>query len=133
MTDCVFCKIRDGQIPSMKIDEDELILRPMTCPHHFMLYKSEPRSYRDLPIRYAELSPQFRYEKSGELTGLMRVRMFCLADAHIICISDQAKEEIKGVLDLIDFVNASLGMKKGEDYRYRLSLGDRKITCKENH
>ncbi len=121
---------KDTMYPTMKVDEEELILRPMTCPHHFMLYKSEPRSYRDLPIRYAELSPQFRYEKSGELTGLMRVRMFCLADAHIVCAPDQAKEEIKKVLDLIDFVNAALGMKKGEDYRYRLSLGDRNDTKK---
>jgi len=117
---------KDTMYPVMKVDDEELILRPMTCPHHFMLYKSEPRSYRDLPIRFAELSPQFRYEKSGELTGLMRVRMFCLADAHIICMKDQAKDEIKGVLDLIDFVNAVLGMKKGIDYRYRLSLGNRK-------
>ena len=106
---------KETMYPTMKVDDEELILRPMTCPHHYMLYKSEPRSYRDLPIRYAELSPQFRYEKSGELTGLMRVRMFCLADAHIICMPDQAKDEIIKVLDLIDFVNASLGMKKGEE------------------
>jgi len=117
---------KDTMYPVMKVDEDELILRPMTCPHHFMLYKSEPRSYRDLPLRIAEISPQFRYEKSGELTGLMRVRMFCLADAHIICKPSDAKEEIKSVLDLIDFVNKTLGMKKGEDYRYRLSLGSRR-------
>ena len=121
---------KETMYPTMKVEDEELILRPMTCPHHFMLYKSEPRSYRDLPIRYAELSQQFRYEKSGELTGLMRVRVFCLADAHIICTPDQAKDEIKKVLDLIDFVNAALGMKKGEDYRYRLSLGDRKDTKK---
>jgi len=121
---------KETMYPTMKVDDEELILRPMTCPHHFMLYKSEPRSYRDLPIRFAELSPQFRYEKSGELTGLMRVRMFTLADAHIICIPNQAKDEIKKVLDLIDFVNAALGMKKGEDYRYRLSLGDRRDTKK---
>lgn len=121
---------KDTMYPPMKMDEDELILRPMTCPHHFMLYKSEPRSYRDLPIRYAELSPQFRYEKSGELTGLMRVRMFTLADAHILATIQQASDEINAVLDLIDFVNKTLGMKKGEDYRYRLSLGDRFNTTK---
>jgi threonyl-tRNA synthetase len=116
--------------PPMKVDDDELILRPMTCPHHFMLYKSKPRSYRDLPVRFAELSPQFRYEKSGELTGLMRVRMFCLADAHIITQPDNAKDEIKKVLDLIDYVNQVLGMVKGVDYRYRLSLGDRSDNAK---
>ncbi len=121
---------KNTMYPPMKVDEEELILRPMTCPHHFMLYKSEPHSYRELPIRLAELSPQFRYEKSGELTGLMRVRMFCLADAHIITQQENAKDEIKGVLDLIDFVNTTLGMKKGVDYRYRLSLGDRKDTKK---
>ena len=121
---------KNTMYPPMKVDDEELILRPMTCPHHFMLYKSEQHSYRELPIRLAELSPQFRYEKSGELTGLMRVRMFCLADAHIISQPENAKEEIIKVLDLIDFVNATLGMKKGIDYRYRLSLGDRTDTKK---
>jgi len=116
--------------PEMKVDDEKLILRPMTCPHHFMLYKSSPHSYKELPIRLAEISPQFRYEKSGELTGLIRVRMFMLADAHIICMKNQAKEEIKKVLDLIDFVNNALGLKKGVDYRYRLSLGDRNDTKK---
>ena len=121
---------KETMYPSMKIDEDELILRPMTCPHHFMLYKSEPRSYRDLPIRYAEISPQFRYEKSGELTGLMRVRTFMLSDAHIITQPENAKSEIRKVLDLIDYVNKSLGLTRGRDYRYRLSLGDRNEEIK---
>ncbi|MFA5136890.1 MAG: threonine--tRNA ligase [Patescibacteria group bacterium] len=121
---------KDTMYPPMNIDDDELILRPMTCPHHFMMYKSHPRSYRELPIRYAEISPQFRYEKSGELSGLMRVRMFMLADAHIICTKDQAKNEIVQVLSLIDYVNEKLGLKKGVDYRYRLSLGDRSDTKK---
>jgi threonyl-tRNA synthetase len=121
---------KDTMYPPMKVDEEELILRPMTCPHHFMLYKSRPHSYKELPIRFAELSPQFRYEKSGELTGLMRVRMFCLADAHIIAKPDDAKAEIKAVLDLIDYANKIFGMKKGIDYRYRLSLGDRNDTKK---
>ncbi|MBI4036098.1 threonine--tRNA ligase [Candidatus Daviesbacteria bacterium] len=121
---------KDTMYPPMKIDEEELILRPMTCPHHFMLYKSQPRSYRELPVRYAEISPQFRYEKSGELTGLMRVRMFTLSDAHIICIPDQAKEEIKKALDLIDHANKVFGLRKGIDYRYRLSLGDRNNETK---
>ncbi|MDO8576901.1 MAG: threonine--tRNA ligase [Candidatus Daviesbacteria bacterium] len=117
---------KETMYPPMRIDEEELILRPMTCPHHFMLYKSELHSYKDLPLRFAELASQFRYEKSGELSGLTRVRMFCLADAHIFSTSDQAKQIILEVLDLIDYVNGVLGFIKGEDYRYRLSLGDRK-------
>ncbi len=121
---------KETMYPPMKIDDEELILRPMTCPHHFMLYKSEPRSYRELPIRYAEISPQFRYEKSGELTGLMRVRTFILSDAHIITTVESAKDEIRGVLDLIDYVNTCLGLTRGKDYRYRLSLGDRGDTKK---
>ncbi|MFA7653762.1 MAG: threonine--tRNA ligase [Candidatus Magasanikbacteria bacterium] len=116
---------KDTMYPIMKVDDDELILRPMTCPHHFMLYNSRPRSYRELPLRIAEMASQFRYEKSGELSGLMRVRTFCLADAHIIVMPDQAADEIKRVLDLIDYANQVFGLKKGEDYRYRLSLGDR--------
>ena len=121
---------KDTMYPPMKIDEEELILRPMTCPHHFMLYKSQPRSYKELPLKLAEVASQFRYEKSGELTGLMRVRMFCLADAHIFTTKDQAKAVIKEVLDLIDYTNKVLGLKKGLDYRYRLSLGDRNETKK---
>lgn len=116
---------KETMYPPMKIDEDELILRPMTCPHHFMLYKSRPHSYKELPVKIAEISPQFRYEKSGELTGLMRVRMFTLSDAHIICAKDQAKQVVKEVLDLIDYVNQTLELKKGKDYYFRLSLGDR--------
>lgn len=121
---------KNTMYPVMQVDEDKLILRPMTCPHHFMLYKNRPHSYRELPMRIAELASQFRYEKSGELTGLMRVRMFCLADAHIITQPENAKEEIKRVLDLIDYMNEILGFKKGTDYRYRLSLGDRKDSKK---
>lgn len=121
---------KDTMYPVMKIDEEELILRPMTCPHHFMLYKSSPRSYKDLPIMFAETSPQFRYEKSGELSGLMRVRTFMLSDAHIFTKKDEASEVIKGVLDLIDYVNSKLSLKRGEDYRFRLSLGDRSDSTK---
>ncbi len=121
---------KDIMYPVMKVDDEELILRPMTCPHHFMLYQSKPRSYKELPIRFAEISPQFRLEKSGELTGLSRVRMFCLADAHIMCTKDQAEEEIKAVLQLIDDINKVLQLEKGKDYKYRLSLGDRTDTKK---
>jgi len=117
---------KDSMYPVMKIDEEELILRPMTCPHHFQLYLSKPRTYKDLPIRFAELAKQFRYEKSGELSGLIRVRLFCLADAHIVCRKDQGISEINNVLNLIEYVASVFGLKKGENYRYRLSLGDRK-------
>lgn len=116
---------KDTMYPVMKVDEEELILRPMTCPHHFQLYASRPRSYRELPVRYAELAKQFRYEKSGELTGLMRVRLFCLADGHIIARKEQAVQEINGALDLIEDVAKTLGLKIRKDFRYRLSLGDR--------
>jgi threonyl-tRNA synthetase len=115
---------KETMYPVMKVDDEELILRPMTCPHHFMLYKSELHSYKDLPLRIAEISPQYRYEKSGELTGLVRLRMFNLADAHIFVTREQAKDEIKAVLDLIEYANGILGLVKGEDYRYRLSLGN---------
>lgn len=117
---------KETMYPVMKVDEEELILRPMTCPHHFQLYASRPRSYRELPVRFAELAKQFRYEKSGELSGLTRVRLFCLADAHIIVQKKLAVSEINNVLDLIEDVAKVLGLKKGEDYRYRLSLGDSK-------
>ncbi len=117
---------KDTMYPVMKIDEEELILRPMTCPHHFELYASQPRSYKDLPFRIAELAKQFRYEKSGELSGLMRVRSFCLADAHIVCQKEKAIEEINSVLDLIEYAAHKMGLEKGVNFRYRLSLGDRK-------
>ena len=121
---------KDSMYPVMKVEEEELMLRPMTCPHHFELYASKPRSYKELPFRIAELAKQFRFEKSGELTGLMRVRTFCLADSHIICQPDQAMSEINGVLDLIEYVSATLGLDTGDNYRYRLSLGDRKDNAK---
>jgi len=116
---------KDSMYPVMKIDNDELVLRPMTCPHHFMLYKKRPRSYRELPLRLAEAAKLYRYEKSGELSGLLRVRSFCLADSHIFCREHQANQVIKEVLDLIEYIANLLGLKKGKDYWYRLSLGDR--------
>ena len=121
---------KDSMYPVMKVGDERLILRPMTCPHHFQLYASRPRSYKELPMRIAELASQYRYEKSGELSGLIRVRLFCLADAHIICQKNKAEEEIDGVLDLIDYVAKVLGLKKGKDYRYRLSKGDKKDNKK---
>ncbi len=121
---------KDSMYPVMKIEEEELMLRPMTCPHHFELYASKPRSYKELPFRIAELAKQFRYEKSGELTGLIRVRSFCLADSHIICQADQAMDEINSVLDLIEYMAMTLGLDTGANYRYRLSLGDRNDNAK---
>ncbi|OGO23732.1 MAG: threonine--tRNA ligase [Chloroflexi bacterium RBG_16_51_9] len=118
---------KDTMYPVMKVDEEELMLRPMSCPHHFELYASRPRSYKELPYRIAELVKQFRYEKSGELTGLMRLRSFCLADSHIICQPDQAMSEINGALDLIEYVSATLGL---DNCQYRLSLGDREDSTK---
>ncbi len=113
------------------IDGEEFMLRPMTCPHHFELYLSEPRSYKDLPMRIAELAKLYRYELSGVLTGLIRVRSFCLADAHIVCADEvQMKSEISKALDLIDHVAGVFGLKIGENYRYRLSLGDRENKTK---
>jgi threonyl-tRNA synthetase len=122
---------KDSMYAPIKIDEEEFMLRPMTCPHHFELYLSKPRSYRELPMRIAELAQLYRYEQSGELMGLQRVRTFCLSDAHIICANEeQAVEEIGKALDLIEYVTSLFGLKLDVDYRYRLSLGDRKNTEK---
>lgn len=121
---------KETMYPPMKIDEDELILRPMTCPHHYMLYADKQRSYRELPMRIAELARLYRYEKSGELTGMIRARSFCLADSHIVCREEQAKDVVKEALDLIEFIARTLGMDKGKDFTYRLSLGDRNNTEK---
>jgi threonyl-tRNA synthetase len=108
------------------IDGDKFMLRPMTCPHHFELYLRKPASYRDLPMRIAELAQLYRYEQSGELSGLQRVRTFCLADAHIICASEeQAIDEVSQALDLIEYIAGVFGLVQGENYWYRLSLGDR--------
>ncbi len=117
---------KDSMYAPIQIDEEEFMLRPMTCPHHFQVYSDSPKSYRDLPMRIAELAKLYRYEASGELTGLVRVRGFCLADAHIICAdTEQAKAEVSKALDLIEYVAGIFGLKTGEDYWYRLSLGDR--------
>lgn len=111
----------------IKIDDEEFMLRPMTCPHHFELFLRKPVSYRELPMRIAELGKLYRYEQSGELMGLQRTRTFCLADAHIICADEeQAMREISGVLDLIEYAAGVFGLVHGKEYWYRLSLGDRK-------
>jgi threonyl-tRNA synthetase len=117
---------KDSMYAPIVIDDEEFMLRPMTCPHHFELYARKPWSYRELPVRIGELAQLYRYEQSGELMGLQRVRTFCLADAHIICVSEeQAIEEISGALDLIEYVSGVFGLKQGVDFKYRLSLGDR--------
>jgi len=122
---------KNSMYAPIKIDDEQFMLRPMACPHHFELYNSKPRSYKELPFRIAELAKLYRYEQSGELTGLMRVRSFCLADSHIICAdSSQAKSEINNVLNLIEFVASTFGLTMGQDYLYRLSLGDKKDTKK---
>ncbi len=122
---------KDSMYAPIVIDDEEFMLRPMTCPHHFELFLSRPHSYRELPMRIAELAQLYRYEQSGELMGLQRVRTFCLADAHIVCASEeQAVEEAGAALDLIEYVAGVLGLKLGQDYRYRLSLGDRMNTEK---
>ncbi len=122
---------KESMYAPIKIDEEEYMLRPMTCPHHFELYRSQPHSYRDLPMRIAELAKLYRYEQSGELTGLIRVRSFCLADAHIICADPtQAGQEVNGALDLIEHIAHTFGLQQGEHYWYRLSLGDRSNTEK---
>ena len=121
---------KDSMYAPIKIDDEEFMLRPMTCPHHFQIYLDEPRSYKNLPMRIAELAKLYRYEQSGELSGLVRVRSFTLADAHIVCTREQARPEVEGVLDLIEYACTQFGLKKGEDYTYRLSLGDRSDESK---
>lgn len=117
---------KDSMYAPIKIDEDEFMLRPMTCPHHFQIYADSPRSYKELPMRIAELAKLYRYEASGELSGLVRVRSFCLADAHIICAGkDQAIDEVGKALDLIEHISGIFGLAMGKNYSYRLSLGDR--------
>lgn len=97
------------------------LLKPMNCPHHCEIYKSSPRSYKDLPIRYAEFGTVYRYEQSGELHGLTRVRGFTQDDAHIFCTTDQVKEEISKVIDLVIYIFKIL---KFEDYLIQISLRD---------
>jgi len=122
---------KDSMYAPIQVEDEEFMLRPMTCPHHFQLYLSRPRSYRELPMRIAELAKLYRFEQSGELMGLQRVRSFCLSDAHIICKSEEeTAEEMGKALDLIEYANGVFGLKYGKDYWYKLSLGDRKNTEK---
>ncbi|SEB95631.1 threonine--tRNA ligase [Paenibacillus sp. GP183] len=117
----------EDMFPKMIMDNEELVLRPMNCPHHMMVYKADMRSYRDLPIRIAELGTMHRYEMSGALTGLHRVRAMTLNDAHIFCRPDQIKDEFARVVTLIREVYKDFGIT---DYRFRLSYRDPKDTEK---
>jgi threonyl-tRNA synthetase len=111
---------KDNMYPPMTFEnKEELVLRPMNCPHHIIIYKHELHSYRNLPIRLAELGTMYRYERSGALSGLSRVRAMTLNDAHIFCLPEQIEAEAIGVLRLIQRVYRDFGFK---DYWYRLSL-----------
>ena len=114
---------KDMMYPAMERDGEENVLRPMNCPHHIQMFKMKPRSYRELPLRIAEFGTIYRWENSGELSGLIRVRIMTLNDSHIFCTIDQIKEEFVRVIKLIQQVYKDLHFK---DYWYRLSLHDPK-------
>ena len=113
---------KEDMFPVMKMDNEELVLRPMNCPHHMLVYKSKQRSYKDLPIKIGELANDFRYENSGAVCGLERVRQMCQNDAHLFVRPDQIKEEVAKVVKLILDVYKDFGFK---DYAFRLSLRDK--------
>jgi threonyl-tRNA synthetase len=112
---------QDDMFPPMQMDNEQLVLRPMNCPHHMMIYKNGIHSYRELPIRIAELGTMHRYEMSGAVSGLQRVRGMTLNDAHIFCRPDQIKEEFIRVVNLIQKVYDDFGFK---DYSFRVSYRD---------
>ena len=112
---------KENMFPSMKVDEEEFVLRPMNCPHHMLIYGNKLHSYRDLPIRIGEFATDFRYEASGAVKGLERVRCMCQNDAHLFVRPDQIGEEFKKVVSLILEVYKDFGIK---DYKFRLSLRD---------
>lgn len=112
---------QDSMFPPMDLETEEMVLRPMNCPHHIIIYESKKHSYRELPVRIAELGTMYRYERSGVLSGLSRVRCMTLNDAHIFCTPEQIKEEFSGVMKLVEQAYRDLGITQ---YRYRLSLRD---------
>jgi threonyl-tRNA synthetase len=112
----------EDMFPPMDLETERMVLRPMNCPHHILIYKSKMRSYRDLPVRIAELGTMYRYERSGVLSGLSRVRCMTLNDAHIFCTPDQIKAEFSKVMQLVETAYRDLGIKQ---YSYRLSLRDK--------
>lgn len=113
---------QENMFPMMKVDEEEFVLRPMNCPHHMLVYKNKMHSYRDLPIRIGEFATDFRYEASGAVKGLERVRCMCQNDAHLFVTPDQIGEEFKKVVNLILDVYRDFGIT---DYKFRLSLRDK--------
>ena len=116
---------KDDMFPIMQMDNEELVLRPMNCPHHMLIYKSEMRSYRDLPIKIGELAHDFRYENSGAVCGLERVRQMCQNDAHLFVRPDQIKEEVGKVINLIfEVYIKDFGFSK-DSFKFRLSLRDK--------
>ncbi len=112
---------KDNMFPMMKVDNEEFVLRPMNCPHHMLIYKNKLHSYRDLPVRIGEFATDFRYEASGAVKGLERVRCMCQNDAHLFVTPDQIAEEFKKVVTLILDVYNDFGIK---NYKFRLSLRD---------
>jgi threonyl-tRNA synthetase len=112
----------EDMFPTMDMETEQLVLRPMNCPHHVLVYESKKHSYRDLPVRIAELGTMYRYERSGVLSGLSRVRCMTLNDAHIFCTPEQIKEEFAGVMRLVEQAYRDLGITQ---YTYRLSLRDK--------
>ena len=113
---------KENMFPMMKVDDEEFVLRPMNCPHHMLIYKNKLHSYRDLPIRIGEFATDFRYEASGAVKGLERVRCMCQNDAHLFVRPDQIGDEFKKVVSLILDVYKDFGIK---DYKFRLSLRDK--------
>ncbi len=109
------------------VEGEEFFLKPMNCPHHCEIYKSSPRSYKDLPLRLAEFGTVYRYEQSGELHGLTRVRGFTQDDAHLFCMPEQVKDEFKKVIDLVLYVFKSLGFT---EYTAQISLRDKEEKSK---
>ena len=112
---------KENMFPMMKVDDEEFVLRPMNCPHHMLVFKNKLHSYRDLPIRIGEFATDFRYEASGAVKGLERVRCMCQNDAHLFVTPEQIKDEFKKVVSLILDVYHDFGIK---DYKFRLSLRD---------
>ena len=112
---------KENMFPMMKVDDEEFVLRPMNCPHHMLIYANDLHSYRDLPIRIGEFATDFRYEASGAVKGLERVRCMCQNDAHLFVTPEQIKEEFKKVVSLILDVYKDFGFK---NYSFRLSLRD---------
>ena len=116
---------KDDMFPIMKMDNEELVLRPMNCPHHMLIYKSEMRSYRDLPIKIGELAHDFRWENSGAVCGLERVRQMCQNDAHLFVRPDQIKDEVGKVINLIfEVYIKDFGFSR-DKFKFRLSLRDK--------